>query len=159
MSHEKIKNLMEYRTERYKFNKKYYKISNQKYQPFIGKENYYQGLTAPFTNFYVRKDLTSLDIDSFIYDYKKKYCYFIEDKHLHEEKKIMQLKAFEWLAKLLKYANENKYKDWNIGFFYCTYNYNLDTVEIYNVLTKETKIINFDNHKLFLSGDILFDEL
>lgn len=158
--YEKIKNLMRYKNDRTTFNKKYYKITNPNYQPFVGKENYYQGLTAPFVNFYVRKDLTSIDIDSIIIDYGKKYLYIIEDKHLFETKKDSQLKALQLLCKILLLGKSNEnFKNWNVGVFYSTFNFDNNTIDLYNVELNDNKLIDFDKYKMFLQGDVLFNEL
>lgn len=93
----------------------------REYEIFVearAKANYYKGEILPFIHKICRKDMTSGDIDGFIWDYKKKKYYIIEQKRINERHKDSQNLHLIFINNILMEAGKSdKYNDYEFGVF------------------------------------------
>lgn len=72
------------------------------------KMNYYKGEILPFINKLCRKDMTSGDIDGFVWDYYKKTYIVIEQKWTNEKNKDSQDLHLKFLSAVFEEASKSE---------------------------------------------------
>jgi len=105
--------------------------------------NYYKGEILPFVNKLCRKNMTSGDIDGFLWDYKKKIYIVIEQKHIREKHSQSQDLHLQFINAILKSAAEtDRFCDWTFYVFKIVGNPPFNESVIHNIDTSESKKIN-----------------
>jgi hypothetical protein len=122
--------------------------------------NYYKGEVLPFIHKMCRKNMTSGDIDGFVWDYERKIYIVIEQKRKFEKHKDSQDLHLRFLSAIL---SEMFYSERFGGYKF----YVLKIVgdppfhesKIMNMTTDETKVINQEQLVNLLEMNILFEDL
>lgn len=123
--------------------------------------NYYKGEILPFIHYNCRKNMTSGDIDGFVFDYRKRRHMFIEQKWTTEKNSDAQENHLRFLSKVF---NEKKrsdlYKDWDFGVYKIIGDppFHECTIMRYPDMIKIQKV-NRDTLKKFLEFEISFDDI
>lgn len=126
--------------------------------------NYYKGEVLPFINKICRKDMTSGDIDGFVYDYKKKIYMLLEQKWCREESKGTQDNHLRFLVALLNEAKKGEFfKNWKLGVYKIIGDppFTNCTIKQFAVKAQDDRIIRISRTELegFFNLDIDFEEL
>jgi len=80
--------------------------------------NYFKGEVLPFINHLCRRDMTTGDLDGFIFDYNKKVYYALEQKRGHERHRKSQDLHLKFLQTILDTAKKDKrFSDWNMKVY------------------------------------------
>lgn len=126
------------------------------------KANYYKGEILPFVNKICRKDMTSGDIDGFVWDYKKKKYYLIEQKRINERHKDSQNLHLIFMHNvLIEASNSERFFDYEFGVFKIIGNppfQNCVIQKIDNYDCEKKNVTRFDLIN-FLNLDVSFDDL
>ena len=124
------------------------------------KENYYKGEILPFVNKLCRRNMTSGDIDGFVWDYKKKIYIVIEQKWSTERQKDSQDLHLEFINAILNEAKkQERFADWSFYVFKIVGDPPFHTAHVINIDTKETRKIDRRNLIHLLEMNIKFEEL
>lgn len=119
--------------------------------------NYYKGEILPFIHKLCRKEMTTGDIDAFIWDYDKKFHYIIEQKLENEKSKESQNKHLRFLYDMYKCVQENYFKDWIFGVYKIKGNPPFEEATIYeypfndnnnSITINQEELIDFFNLKV-----------
>ncbi len=126
--------------------------------------NYYKGEVLPFINKICRKDMTSGDVDGFIYDYKKKIYMVLEQKWVREESKGSQDNHLRFLAAILNEATKGaQFREWKMGVYKIIGDPPFTTCKVqqFAVKPQDDRIIQIARTELqgFFNLEILFEDL
>lgn len=131
------------------------------YEMFVDakkKINYYKGDVLPFIHKCCRKDMTTGDIDGFIFDYKRKIYYVLEQKWTKEKHKESQDIHLQFLVTLLDLASESeRFSGWTFGVYKIIGNPPFANVRIIDFRTHECKTIDRNQFVKFLELDLKFE--
>lgn len=80
--------------------------------------NYFKGEVLPFVHLCCRKDMTSGDIDGFVWDFKRKIYRVFEQKWATENQKKSQHMHLAFLAEVLAIARASeRFAGWEMGVY------------------------------------------
>jgi hypothetical protein len=134
-----------------------------KYEVFVEARkmmNYYKGEVLPFVNKMCRKDMTSGDIDGFIWDYYRKVYIVIEQKRSLEKHKDSQHKHLQFLQAMhdeLIYTE--RFAAWKFYVFKIIGDPPFHNCIVHNIATDEKKDVNQEQLKMLFDMDIFFEDL
>lgn len=137
--------------------------SIQEYEIFVEARNninYYKGEVLPFIHKICRKDMTSGDIDGFVWDYKKKIYLLIEQKRTREKHKNTQdlhLKFIDTIFQEMKFSK--RFYDYRFYVLKIIGDPPFNTATVINMSTCETKKIDQKGLINLLEMNILFENL
>jgi len=122
--------------------------------------NYYKGEILPFVNKLCRKNMTSGDIDGFLWDYKKKIYIVIEQKHIREKHSQSQDLHLQFINAILKSAAEtDRFCDWTFYVFKIVGNPPFNECVIHNIDTSESKKVNRKQLIDILEMKIIYEDI
>lgn len=125
---------------------------------------YYKGEVLPFINKICRKNMTSGDIDGFIFDYKKKTYMVLEQKWCSEQSRESQDMHLRFLAVILDEAKKvQRFNDWKMGVYKIIGDppFNTCTVKQFGLKEEDDQEIRIERLELesFFNLDISFEDL
>lgn len=122
--------------------------------------HYYKGEVLPFVNKMCRKDMTSGDIDGFIWDFKRKIYIVIEQKRPQERQKNSQHLHLQFLHAIFNEAlNTDRFRSYKFYVFKVIGDPPFHNCIVHNIATNEKKNVNQDQLKLLFDMDIFFEDL
>jgi hypothetical protein len=122
--------------------------------------NYYKGEILPFVNKLCRKNMTSGDIDGFVWDYIKKIYIVIEQKWSNERHKSSQDTHLKFISAILDSALETeRFKDYKFYVFKIIGDPPFDKCIVQNIKTNESKNITSKQLIDLLEMNVKFEEL
>jgi hypothetical protein len=122
--------------------------------------NYYKGEVLPFVHKLCRKDITSGDIDGFIWDYHKKIYIIIEQKRKYEKHKESQNLHLMFISALfneLKYSE--RFAEYKFYVFKVIGNPPFKECKIHNISTDETKVLDQQQLIDIFDLNLFFEDL
>lgn len=124
------------------------------------KMNYYKGEVLPFINKLCRKNMTSGDIDGFVFDYVKKIYIVIEQKWSNERHKSSQDTHLKFLSAIFEEVNKSdRFEDWKFYILKVVGDPPFISCEVENISTKETKILSRDQLVDLFEMNINFEDI
>ncbi len=133
------------------------------YEMFVDarrKMNYYKGEILPFINYNCRRNMTTGDIDGFVWDYDKKIYMVLEQKWTSEQCKDSQELHLQFLCALMEEAKKGeRFKNWEFGVYKIIGNPPFKESAIIKYPDREKKRIDQETLQQFMDLKIRFDEL
>jgi len=124
------------------------------------KQNYYKGEILPFINKVCRKDMTSGDIDGFVWDYKKKILIVIEQKWTQERQKQSQDMFLQFIITALEEAKKQpRLMDWFFYMFKIVGDPPFHSATVENIYTREIKNVTRTQLIDILEMNIRFEDV
>lgn len=134
-----------------------------KYEVFVEARklmNYYKGEVLPFVNKMCRKDMTSGDIDGFIWDYKRKVYIVIEQKRSQEKHKDSQHLHLQFMQAMLDaLLYTERFGSYKFYVFKIIGDPPFNNCIVHNIATDEKKDVNQEQLKMLFDMDIFFEDL
>jgi hypothetical protein len=122
--------------------------------------NYYKGEILPFVNKLCRKNMTSGDIDGFVWDYGKKVYILIEQKWSKEAHKRSQDLHLEFMNAIFNECSKSdRFYEYKFYVFKIIGDPPFYKCRVCNIGTKETKHIDQEGLIDLLDIKILFEDL
>lgn len=123
------------------------------------KSNYYKGEILPFVNKMCRKDMTSGDIDGFVWDFEKKIYIVLEQKWVYERHNKRQDDHLKFISCILQKAKQDdRFKDYYFGVYKLVGNPPFDSILITDMKTNVNKKLNQNQLKDFLELNKTFEQ-
>ncbi len=137
--------------------------SIQKYEIFVEARNninYYKGEVLPFIHKVCRKDMTSGDIDGFVWDYRKKIYLLIEQKRTkerHKDSQDLHLKFIEAIFSEMKHSE--RFSNYKFYVLKIVGDPPFRTSTVINISDNMVKEIDQYTLKDLLEMNVLFEDL
>jgi hypothetical protein len=122
--------------------------------------NYYKGEVLPFIHKMCRKNMTSGDIDGFVWDYTKKIYIILEQKRKYEKHKESQDLHLKFMSAILQEMYfSDRFGAYKFYVFKVIGDPPFKESTIINMMTDEAKIISQKKLVDLLEMNILFEDL
>jgi hypothetical protein len=124
------------------------------------KMNYYKGEILPFVHKVCRKDMTSGDIDGFVWDFNKKIYIVIEQKWTNEKQKSSQIYHLKFLSTIFaEMKSVDRFAEYKFYVFKIVGDPPFNECVVYDIGSGVSRKINRQQLKDLLEMTILFEDI